>query len=149
RPKTLNLMGHALRVALGVIANQQGRGLAAAGDLAIFAGAPVLAGSTLKAALDLGWDEPNAREPLPLGLRLVELVKCSTAEVSRTAHAFSIRRPSISPSAVTLTSTDRSPGTMEPDRTCIPRSATQSSPSYSRTSPIAVTFKVRSPIPYR
>jgi transposase len=56
---TLNLMGHALTKALGVIARQQGRGLA---DLAQEAGTPLLAASSLKAALDLDWDDPTARE---------------------------------------------------------------------------------------
>lgn len=56
---TLNLMGHALRKVLGVIARQQGRGLAA---VATEAGTPVLAASSLKAALDLEWDDPTARE---------------------------------------------------------------------------------------
>src|SRR6267154_2791993 len=59
---TVNLMGHALRKALGVIAVQQGRGLAATGELAQEAGAPVLAGSSLKAALDLDWDDPGSRD---------------------------------------------------------------------------------------
>jgi transposase len=59
---TLNLMGHALRKALGVIACQQGRGLAATGALAHEAGAPILAGSSLKAALDVDWDDPGARD---------------------------------------------------------------------------------------
>ncbi len=54
---TYNLLGHALKKALGVIARQQGRGLA---EVAEEAGAPVLteAGS-LKAALDLDWDDPG------------------------------------------------------------------------------------------
>jgi hypothetical protein len=55
---TYNLMGHALRKALGVLARQQGRGLAA---VAAEAGAPILAGSSLKAALDLDWDDPAER----------------------------------------------------------------------------------------
>ncbi|WP_432824780.1 IS1182 family transposase [Dactylosporangium sp. CA-092794] len=64
---TLNLMGHALRKALGVIAVQQGWGLAegTAGGIGVLAGqagAPVLAGSSLKAALDLDWDDPAARD---------------------------------------------------------------------------------------
>lgn len=56
---TYNLLGHALKKALGVIAGQQGRGLA---EVAEEAGAPVLteAGS-LKAALDLDWDDPDER----------------------------------------------------------------------------------------
>src|SRR5690348_16768554 len=56
---TFNLMGHALRKALGVIAVSQGRGQAA--GIAIFAaeeGMPQLAASSLKAALDLDWDDP-------------------------------------------------------------------------------------------
>jgi Transposase DDE domain/Transposase domain (DUF772) len=59
---TYNLMGHALRKALGVLARQQGRGLAAVVELAAEAGAPVLGGSSLKAALDCDWDDPTARQ---------------------------------------------------------------------------------------
>lgn len=55
---TYNLMGHALRKALGVIACRQGRGLA---EVAEEAGASVLAGSSLKAALDCAWDDPEQR----------------------------------------------------------------------------------------
>ncbi len=56
---TYNLLGHALKKALGVIACQQGRGLA---QVAEEAGAEVLAaGGSLKAALDLGWDDPAER----------------------------------------------------------------------------------------
>ena len=56
---TYNLLGHALRKALGVIARQQGWELA---DLARAAGADLLAGASLKAALDLDWDQPTARD---------------------------------------------------------------------------------------
>ena len=52
---TYNLLGHALRKAIGVIARQQGRGLA---EIATEAGAGLLSGSSLKAALDLDWDDP-------------------------------------------------------------------------------------------
>lgn len=55
---TYNLLGHAFRKALSVIARQQGRGLAA---VAAEAGAQIVAGSSLKAALDLDWDNPNER----------------------------------------------------------------------------------------
>jgi transposase len=59
-------LGHALRKALGVIARQQGRGLA---ELAAEAGAPVVGGPmSLKAALDLDWDDVGARSQ---GLRAV------------------------------------------------------------------------------
>lgn len=56
---TINLMGHALRKALGVIAAGQGWGQAEGrAVLAAQAGTPALAGSSLKAALDLDWDDP-------------------------------------------------------------------------------------------
>ena len=55
---TYNLLGHALRRALGVVARQQGRGLA---DVAAEAGAPIVGGTSLKAALDLDWDDPVER----------------------------------------------------------------------------------------
>lgn len=56
---TYNLLGHALRKALGVIARQQGRGLA---DLAVEARVPFLGGEqSLKAALDCNWDDPTER----------------------------------------------------------------------------------------
>ncbi len=58
---THNLLGHALKKALGVIARQQGRGLA---EIAAEAGAtPVVDGTTrsLKALLDCDWDDPEER----------------------------------------------------------------------------------------
>lgn len=56
---TYNLLGHALRKALGVIARQQGRGLA---DLAAEARVPLLSGEqSLKATLDCNWDDPAER----------------------------------------------------------------------------------------
>jgi transposase len=70
---TVNLMGHALRKALGVIACQQGWGLAeGTAALATQAGAGVLAGSSLKAALDTDWDDPGARDDA-LGVVLAAL----------------------------------------------------------------------------
>jgi transposase len=54
-----NLLGHALRKAVGVIARQQGRGLRAVAEEA---GAALIAGSSLKAALDLDWDDPSAQQ---------------------------------------------------------------------------------------
>ena len=56
---TYNLMGHALRKALGVIAAAQGWGQGAGtAAVAAQAGVPQLAASSLKAALDLDWDDP-------------------------------------------------------------------------------------------
>ena len=60
---TLNLMGHALRKALGVIAAAQGCGQAAGtAVVAAQAGVPQPAASSLKAALDRDWDDPAARD---------------------------------------------------------------------------------------
>src|SRR5829696_8532433 len=56
---TYNLLGHALKKALGVIARQQGRGLA---EVAEEAGAPMVDGTrSLKAALECDWDDPDER----------------------------------------------------------------------------------------
>ena len=56
---TYNLLGHALRKALSVLARQQGRGLA---EMAATVGMSVVGGAlSLKAALDLDWDDPQAR----------------------------------------------------------------------------------------
>jgi len=66
---TYNLLGHALRKAVGVVARQQGRELA---EVAAEVGAPVLAGTSLKAALDLDWDDPAARTEA-LGIVLAAL----------------------------------------------------------------------------
>ena len=60
---TSNLMGLALRKALGVIALLHGWGQATrAAVLAGLAGVPQLAASSLKAALDADWDDPAARD---------------------------------------------------------------------------------------
>ena len=56
---TYNLLGHALRKALGVIARQQGRGLA---DVAAESGTDLVGRASLKAALDLDWDDPAAHD---------------------------------------------------------------------------------------
>jgi transposase len=71
---TYNLLGHALRTALGVIARQQGRGLA---EVAAEAGAPVVGGSrSWKAALDLDWDDEGARsQGLQVVLQALEAVE--------------------------------------------------------------------------
>src|SRR4029434_1458631 len=44
---------------VGVIARQQGRGLRAVAEEA---GASLIAGASLKAALDLDWDDPSAQQ---------------------------------------------------------------------------------------
>jgi hypothetical protein len=56
---TYNLLGHALRKALGVIAVQQGWELA---EVASSAKAQIVSSSSLKAALDCNWDEPQERQ---------------------------------------------------------------------------------------
>jgi Transposase DDE domain/Transposase domain (DUF772) len=78
---TINLMGHALRKALGMIAVLQGRGQAAGTAIvAAQAGVPQLAASSLKAALDRDWDDPAARdEALAQVLGFLDQVETFTA----------------------------------------------------------------------
>jgi hypothetical protein len=78
---TFNLMGHALRKALGVIAVLQGRGQAAGtAVVAAQAGVPALAASSLKAALDADWDDPAGRDAaLARVLGLLDQVEAFTA----------------------------------------------------------------------
>ena len=56
---TYNLVGHALRKAVSVLARQQGRELTA---VATEAGATVVTRASLKTALDCNWDVPAERE---------------------------------------------------------------------------------------
>lgn len=56
---TYNLVGHALKKVLGVVADQQGRELI---GVAHEAGATLIAGSSLKAALDCDWDQPLQKD---------------------------------------------------------------------------------------
>ncbi len=55
---TYNLLGHALRKALKIIADEKKQEYKA---IATQSGASLMAGSSLKAALDLDWDEPLER----------------------------------------------------------------------------------------
>ncbi len=71
---TYNLLGHALKKAIGVIANQQGRGLA---EIANDIGIDIVASSSLKAALDLNWDDPDQKN-LALGIVLEALERFET-----------------------------------------------------------------------
>ena len=56
---TYNLLGHALRKSLEIIAKNTQQDLAA---IAAQAGAEIVVASSLKRALDLDWDDPSARE---------------------------------------------------------------------------------------
>jgi len=56
---TYNLVGHALKTVMSVVAGQQRRDLA---EVAKEAGAEVLGGSSLKAALDRDWDQQKQKE---------------------------------------------------------------------------------------
>lgn len=69
---TYNLLGHAMRKAVGVVAAQQGRELS---DLSEAMGASWLSASSLKAGLDIDWDDPTERsEALTLLTNLLETV---------------------------------------------------------------------------
>jgi hypothetical protein len=68
---TLNLLGHALRKAVGLAAHELGTSAAAVVE---DAGLVLVGHSSLKAALDLDWGEPRARE-CALGLVLEEVAR--------------------------------------------------------------------------
>jgi hypothetical protein len=85
---TFNLLGHALVRALGVICRQQGRELTEVPVVAAEAGAGVLGGPSLKAALDCDWDDPAARErALGVVLAAVDAVAVLVADQPADARA--------------------------------------------------------------
>jgi hypothetical protein len=70
---TYNLVGHALKKVLRVVADQQGRELA---EVAKEAGADLVCGTSLKAALDRDWDQGGQREEaLGLVLKVLQSVQ--------------------------------------------------------------------------
>ncbi len=82
---TYNLLGHALRKALGVIAREPWRGLA---EVATESGAELVAGTSLKAALDLDWDNPEQRqEALVRVLGVLDAVKTYLDDAQAEAKA--------------------------------------------------------------
>ena len=92
---TYNLLGHALRKALSVIARQQGRGLAAVAEEA---GAALLGGSSLKAALDLNWDEPvECAQALTLILTTLETVEAYAGQQALAQPEAADRSPTVWP----------------------------------------------------
>jgi hypothetical protein len=70
---TYNLVGHALKKVMRVVADQQGRELV---EVAKEAGAELVCGSSLKAALDRDWDQPIEKdEALALVLKVLRTVE--------------------------------------------------------------------------
>src|SRR3989440_2069236 len=70
---TCNLVGHALKKVMRVVADQQGRELA---EVASEAGAELVCGSSLKAALDRDWDQQVQKdEALTLVLQVLQTVE--------------------------------------------------------------------------
>lgn len=70
---TINLIGHALKKLMGMVAEQLGRELVEVGQEA---GAEMVCGSSLKAALDRDWDQPGQREEaLGIVLRVLRAVE--------------------------------------------------------------------------
>jgi hypothetical protein len=70
---TYNLIGHALKKILSVVAEQQGRELVEVGSEA---GAEIICGTSLKATLDRDWDQPGQREEaLNLVLKVLQTVE--------------------------------------------------------------------------
>ena len=70
---TYNLLGHALKKVMRVVADQQGRELT---DVAKEAGAEMVCGTSLKAVLDRDWDQVGQREEaLDLVLKVLQAVE--------------------------------------------------------------------------
>jgi transposase-like protein DUF772 len=70
---TYNLVGHALKKVMRVVADQQGRELA---EVAQEAGADIVSATSLKAALDRDWDQASQREEaLDLILNVLHMVE--------------------------------------------------------------------------
>lgn len=70
---TCHLVGHALKKVLRVVADQQGRELVEVGQEA---GAGLVCGTSLKAALDRDWDQPGQREEaLEVVLQVLQAVE--------------------------------------------------------------------------
>jgi hypothetical protein len=70
---THNLVGHALKKVLRVVADQQGRELV---EVAKEAGGELVCATSLKAALDRDWDQQSAREEaLDLVLQVLRAVE--------------------------------------------------------------------------
>src|SRR5439155_3584222 len=70
---TYNLLGHALKKVMRVVADQQGRELA---EVAQEAGAELVCGTSLKAALDRDWDQQLQKdEALDLVLQVLQTVQ--------------------------------------------------------------------------
>jgi DDE family transposase/transposase-like protein DUF772 len=70
---TYNLVGHALKKVMRVVADQQGRELV---EVATEAGAEVVCATSLKAALDRDWDQVGQRaEALSLVLKVLQAVE--------------------------------------------------------------------------
>ena len=70
---TYNLIGHALKKALRLVADQRGEALA---DVGHEAGAAIVCGPSLKAALDRDWDQVGQREEaLDLVLQVLQAVE--------------------------------------------------------------------------
>src|SRR5882724_6936229 len=86
---TLNLLGHALRKAVGLTARELGTSVAAVVE---DAGLTLVGHSSLKAALDLDWGEPGARSRA-LGLVLEEVTRWQ--HWLEQQHALAVQEPPI------------------------------------------------------
>jgi Transposase DDE domain len=87
---TYNLVGHALKKVMRLVANQQGRELV---DIAKEAGAELVCGTSLKATLDRDWDQPlEKEEALTLVLQVLQNVETWVQSVpqdeTQVAHPY-------------------------------------------------------------
>lgn len=77
---TYNLLGHALQKTLQVLAQAQGQSVA---EMARWMDATLVSGSSLKATLDLDWDDPSARgQALGEILQVLDRLEAQLAQMS-------------------------------------------------------------------
>jgi hypothetical protein len=93
---TYNLLGHALKKVLRVIAEAQGRSLA---EMAAETGGQLVMGSSLKAALDLNWDDATERsQALLLILSTLDTVeslvqkKTNSEDINQATESLEVAR---------------------------------------------------------
>jgi hypothetical protein len=94
---TLNLLGHALRKAVGLTAQELGTSAEA---VVADAGLTLLGHSSLKAALDLDWGEPRARARA-LGLVLDEVARWQRWLAQQ--HTLAVQEPPLKEAMATIT----------------------------------------------
>src|SRR5438128_6431771 len=120
---TYNLLGHALKKVMRVVADQQGRELT---DVAKEAGAEIVCGTSLKAVLDRDWDQVGQREEaLDLVLKVLQAVETWVQTLPSDEEDLAQPGVEIAQPGESARCADRRAGEGEPDQRSRHRSAHQ------------------------